>query len=323
MAVRSRAEQKITTPGARSGARLRRGLGCAALLLSVGLGGAPSGAEEIPEAATYIGDAECLECHDDVLDDYAKTVHHRVTGLEKGRTERARHGCESCHGPGSVHLESGGDELGGLIAFAREDDVSEIERGNAACLSCHSSAARLHWPGSPHASRDVGCTSCHQVMRNVSDRNLLAHTTELETCSSCHVIQKAKLLRNAHMPLREGAMSCSSCHAPHGSPAQALMNHDTVNDTCLSCHAGKRGPFLWEHAPVTENCLDCHDPHGSVRRQMLVLEPPRLCQQCHIETLHPTEARLPGSRFVIGSACQQCHSKVHGSNHPSGFGLTR
>ncbi len=293
-----------------------------ALLLALGATGASAEDAATLEAA-YIGDAECLECHDDVLADYAKTIHHRVTGVEKGRTAQARLGCESCHGPGSVHLESGGDELGGMIAFAAEGEPAEIERGNAACLSCHSGAARLHWPGSPHASRDIGCTSCHQVMRNVSERHQLSHATEIETCSSCHLIQRAKLLRNAHMPLREGAMSCSSCHAPHGSPAVALMNHETVNDTCLSCHAGKRGPFLWEHAPVTENCLDCHDPHGSVRRQMLVVEPPRLCQQCHIETLHPTEARLPGNRFVIGSACQQCHVKVHGSNHPSGFALTR
>ena len=27
--------------------------------------------------------------------------------------------------------------------------------------------------------------------------------------------------------------------------------------------AEKRGPFLWEHAPVVENCTNCHTPHGS------------------------------------------------------------
>jgi DmsE family decaheme c-type cytochrome len=131
------------------------------------------------------------------------------------------------------------------------------------------------------------------------------------------------MYRNAHMPVREGAMECSSCHAVHGSVTTALLNHDTINDGCYSCHAEKRGPFLWEHAPVNENCLDCHDPHGSIRQAMLRLNPPRLCQQCHIETLHPTEARLPTSKFAIGRSCMNCHSNVHGSNHPSGFGFTR
>jgi DmsE family decaheme c-type cytochrome len=109
----------------------------------------------------------------------------------------------------------------------------------------------------------------------------------------------------------------------HGSVTVALINQETVNDNCYSCHAEKRGPFLWEHAPVNENCLDCHDPHGSARQAMLRLNPPRLCQQCHIETLHPTEARLPTNRFVIGRSCMNCHTNVHGSNHPSGFGFTR
>jgi DmsE family decaheme c-type cytochrome len=115
----------------------------------------------------------------------------------------------------------------------------------------------------------------------------------------------------------------TSCHSVHGSVTVALINQETVNDNCYSCHAEKRGPFLWEHAPVNENCLDCHDPHGSARQAMLRLNPPRLCQQCHIETLHPTEARLPTNRFVIGRSCMNCHTNVHGSNHPSGFGFTR
>jgi len=69
--------------------------------------------------------------------------------------------------------------------------------------------------------------------------------------------------------------------------------------------------------------MNCHEPHGGVRDKMLKVSPPRLCQQCHVETLHPTEARLPTQKFVIGRACLQCHANVHGSNHPSGFAFTR
>jgi len=59
------------------------------------------------------------------------------------------------------------------------------------------------------------------------------------------------------------------------------------------------------------------------REAMLKLSKPRLCQQCHIPNRHPTEARLPQNRFVISSSCVQCHSNIHGSNHPSGFAFTR
>jgi hypothetical protein len=28
-------------------------------------------------------------------------------------------------------------------------------------------------------------------------------------------------------------------------------------------------------------------------------------------------------RFIVGMNCQNCHSQVHGSNHPSGVSLQR
>jgi DmsE family decaheme c-type cytochrome len=194
-----------------------------------------------------------------------------------------------------------------------------MTRENDACLACHERGRRLYWKGSAHDSRDVACTSCHTVMESKSARFQLSRKTDAKTCAQCHLIRRAQTFRNAHMPLREGKMACSSCHNPHGTITKALLPEDSPNETCYRCHADKRGPFLWEHAPVHENCMNCHDPHGSTRMRMLKLSLPRLCQQCHIETLHPTEARNPRSRFVIGRSCLQCHLNIHGSNHPSGF----
>lgn len=118
-------------------------------------------------------------------------------------------------------------------------------------------------------------------------------------------------------------MDCGSCHNPHGTVSDALIAANSINESCYSCHAEKRGPFLWEHAPVNENCLNCHVPHGSIRPNMLKLPGARLCQTCHIEALHPSQNRGPGDRFSVGQNCGHCHSKVHGSNHPSGSVLTR
>ena len=118
-------------------------------------------------------------------------------------------------------------------------------------------------------------------------------------------------------------MDCGSCHNPHGAITRKLIVHPSVNDNCLSCHADKRGPFLWEHAPVSESCLSCHVPHASSKRAMLRLTPPRLCQQCHVASRHPSDPRDPGSTFVVGGSCLNCHIQVHGSNHPNGWVFTR
>lgn len=269
----------------------------------------------------YVGDAVCLECHEDEVGEFLKTRHAHVLDAKNGRSALMQRGCEACHGPGAEHVEEEG--TGGKLITFSHDTPQLIEEGKAACLSCHERGARVHWEGSPHDSRDIACTDCHTIMKQVSPRNQLKHPTEAELCGSCHPVRRAQMFRNAHMPLREGAMSCSSCHSVHGSVTQALVSHDTINDNCFACHADKRGPFLWEHAPVTENCVDCHDPHGSTRARMLKLNPPRLCQQCHLENRHPTEARLPQNKLVIGRACLQCHSNIHGSNHPSGHAFTR
>jgi predicted CXXCH cytochrome family protein len=88
--------------------------------------------------------------------------------------------------------------------------------------------------------------------------------------------------------------------------------------------------MLWEHAPVAEDCSNCHDAHGSNHAAMLKQRSPLLCQQCHMPSGHPSLAYGPESieddyrsRFLLGSSCSNCHTQVHGSNHPSGVSLTR
>ena len=92
----------------------------------------------------------------------------------------------------------------------------------------------------------------------------------------------------------------------------------------MSCHAEMRGPMLWEHAPVRENCATCHDPHGTSNDRMLVVRMPMLCQRCHVATRHPSSVydnnaiTVSKSNRMFGRSCVNCHSNVHGSNHPSG-----
>src|SRR5258707_14756549 len=56
--------------------------------------------------AKYIGSKECEQCHDKIYRDFATADHARL--LAEG-ANALNAGCESCHGPGSLHSESGGE----------------------------------------------------------------------------------------------------------------------------------------------------------------------------------------------------------------------
>ncbi len=241
--------------------------------------------------------------------------------LKHPRNSKEQLACETCHGPGKAHVEAGGGKgVGNLITFSKNDKHSPAER-NAVCIACHERGARLFWKGSQHDSRSVGCTSCHRIMEKVSLKAQLAKPTEIETCGTCHIERRAQTMRSSHMPLREGKMTCTSCHNPHGSVTPSLLKENSLNETCYSCHAEKRGPFLWTHAPVPENCANCHDPHGSNHEKMLKVAKPRTCEQCHMGGGHnsnPYGQNAASFKFVMGRQCTNCHVMIHGSNHPSG-----
>ncbi|OGQ05798.1 MAG: hypothetical protein A3F82_06345 [Deltaproteobacteria bacterium RIFCSPLOWO2_12_FULL_44_12] len=274
-------------------------------------------------ASAMVGDSVCQNCHEDQLAKFNKTLMAKYL-YSKTKSGKETFACETCHGPGRAHSEAGGGRgVGNLITFGK-GATTPAEKQNAVCLQCHSGNDRFFWNGSPHDSKEVACTSCHKVMENATERFQLSKSSEIETCGQCHQQKRAQRMRYSHMPLRENKMKCTSCHSPHGSVSDKLLKGNSINEMCYSCHAEKRGPFLWEHAPVAESCTNCHDPHGSNNERMLTLPKPRLCQQCHVESGHPTTPqRLTATRYLSDQACNNCHYDVHGSNHPSGKAFTR
>jgi len=269
--------------------------------------------------AIYVGTKVCLGCQSS----QAGAFNHRMMG-RIGKTQKGKFECENCHGPGSLHVKAGGGRnVGGIISFRPEDTTRTAAENNAVCLACHERGDRTYWSGSTHESRGLACTNCHTVMKNVSRKSQLKHAFEPDTCFQCHKDRRAQMFRSSHMPLREGKITCSNCHNPHGSPTEALLREASINDNCYKCHAEKRGPFLFEHAPVRENCANCHEPHGSINEFMLKVARPRLCAECHSFDHGPGITSGPAARYTFSRSCQNCHTKVHGTNHPSGALLHR
>lgn len=264
----------------------------------------------------------CLTCHASQAAEFAKTLMGRIGKNRPGMFE-----CQSCHGPGSEHVRLGGGRgVGGIMGFG-DNDPRSIEERNGLCLGCHEKGNRTAWKGSTHEERGLACTNCHTVMKNVSAKRNLKTVAEMETCFQCHKLQRAQMQYSSHMPVREGKITCTNCHNPHGSVygTEAMIDAPSINENCYKCHAEKRGPMLWEHAPVRENCLNCHQPHGSNHEYLLKVQRPRLCAECHAFAHggQGSQGATASTAYTVGHSCNNCHSQIHGSNHPSGAFLQR
>jgi DmsE family decaheme c-type cytochrome len=264
-------------------------------------------------AKNYAGSAACKGCHEDLYMNYAGSVHSKKH-VEGPIYKEA---CETCHGSGAAHVEKGGGKGVSIFNFGKKNDA---ETRTSKCLSCHEDSRHLaFWNMSEHKNADVACNDCHKIHPS-GENNLKAEQATL--CFGCHRDIKARANRQSHHPIKEGKISCTDCHNPHGSFGTKMVKADSVNELCYKCHAEKRGPFRLEHQPVAENCLNCHNSHGSNHRAMLVSKPPQLCQECHGDGGHPgrpyTDPRSfkgPDPRVqMYGRACMNCHTNIHGSS---------
>jgi DmsE family decaheme c-type cytochrome len=268
--------------------------------------------------ATYAGSEACQMCHEDIYKAFQKNPHIAVEKDKRGGRETR--GCESCHGPGSKHAES---TAAADIRNPAKLPVAEADRG---CLSCHlnrpTQTGRIR---SGHARNQVSCVTCHAMHKSAEELMPRRRAAINAECAGCHTAVWASF------QLPEGAMSCVDCHNPHGSLLSHSIRTVSANEPgCLNCHGDKRGPFIFEHAPVRlEGCATCHEPHGSANPRMLARQEVRfVCLECHANT--PVTAAASHTLGAVPPAfhdlrtpqfqnCTVCHVKVHGSNVSQGL----
>ena len=285
-------------------------------------------AEATQEQYAAAGAKTCMKCHDEPPATLILHGPHAVRA--DGRTPFASQDCESCHGASPEHMvkpAEGEKRALPKITFGRRSSTP-ADAQNAVCMGCHEEGLRINWQGSQHHNDDVACASCHDV-HTLKDK-VLVRNTQTKVCVTCHLTQRAQVHRFSSHPILEGQIGCTDCHNPHGSIGPKMLKKATLNETCYECHAEKRGPFLWEHAPVREDCTNCHRPHGSSQPRLLTARAPWLCQNCHVEQFHPSTLYSGTGVPPAGTAhqllikgCLNCHSQIHGSNHPSGVRFMR
>lgn len=195
-------------------------------------------APDVP-GATFVGDKACAECHAAITRVFPMSAHARIR-LDDPRAS-GQAGCESCHGPGSLHVSTGG----GAGKF-----IVNPGKSPATCFECHRpTEAEFHLPQHhPVLEGHMTCAQCHDPhgpdIRKPASGLAMARVNE--GCAQCHRDQTRPFVFE-HQALREG---CQVCHNPHGAINAKLLVQRGAN-LCLRCHAqiqgagaGQRGVYI-------------------------------------------------------------------------------
>ncbi len=287
----------------------------------------------------------CANCHLDQWNAIDLTAHGAKSDANGSM-------CQACHGDATEHLK---DPMKAKPNSPFKAGVPASEQA-AVCLTCHSGNRNLaFWTSGKHSINEVACTNCHSIHGKKLTPTINKFTTtflpnQADLCGTCHQQIRSATFKPSHHPIQEGKVRCTDCHNPHGAISPSMVKQPTINDQCYSCHADKRGPYVFNHPPVEENCVTCHNPHGSVHYKLLNEHLPNLCEDCHDGSRHPGTIYGAGSGYLCppGSgndkanypqcfnkegqlntgvstrltdrACLNCHNAIHGSNAPANRG---
>ena len=262
----------------------------------------------LPE--TYRNDAACLKCH--------------VTGFDRpsgfvARTDKdlSMVGCESCHGPGALHVDAAQRFV---LATANEAEIEQEMRESiiktptdSVCVACHTTQAHGSHPAygealpSPAAGGSV--VQCEPVVpcdpvssfanrsAQTGARARYAPGYSVKTCGSCHYDRYKHWRDEKHADLAAALpakysrqQDCRQCHVNAGAAVGRLAmgtgaQPNQIGVTCESCH----GPAL-EH--VRFNVRYIHGPplgaklEQAARQSIRKGKPAAACIQCHVVERH-------------------------------------
>ena len=272
-----------------------------------------SGSSEAVKTTDYVGSETCNTCHGDLSKEFASNPHTRLALMRGGKGVT----CESCHGAGKAHVESGG--VATKIFQFTKATPKQVDKK---CLVCHV-GEHPNFERTAHGEGLVSCTSCHSVHK-FEAQTVMLKTEQPALCYQCHTDVKPAFAQPFHHRVNEGLIKCTDCHDPHGTFQPNQLRISATQDAiCTKCHVETLGPFVYEHPPIkTEGCTSCHSPHGSPNPRLLIRSNVNsLCLQCHSPSMNFTAPGTPSFHNQANQyqACTVCHVQIHGSNASSVF----
>jgi DmsE family decaheme c-type cytochrome len=185
------------------------------------------------------------------------------------------------------------------------------------CVDCHAIHQDPHNRVPKDKPQKGGKFVQSALFANAPPGRKLLKADEPTTCGACHQPELNEFRQNFHHPVPEGRLVCSDCHEIH--PRRAAEKQTAAHtrlrpakEMCVTCHAEKAGPFVYEHDSVVgltgEGCMECHRPHGSPNPKMLTSFSRGACANCHTDK---------ANNHFPGRSCWQagCHVAMHGSNN--------
>ena len=226
-------------------------------------------------------DRECASCHyngytltKNAAGDYIAGSSNDYQGeLDidgDGKPNEINMGCETCHGPGSVHNDAKEIDMPSTIVSPSK---LAAERATAICVQCHSRPQG-------YLKNDQPVNAANRMMPPGTSRNVFLkdHTTREDAAakdywadglhSKSHHQQATDFIKSSKYRNGNQLVACSDCHDTHGNGkfAHQLKADPSKPEACTSCHKDRTD--LKEHladkskctvAPENITCSDCHN----------------------------------------------------------------
>jgi len=244
----------------------------------------------------------CAECHStnlkmgfDAASDSFNTTYSEISV-----------GCESCHGPGSKHVELANTNPN---SAPHGFDVDLDDHGRAAWIMnpetgiAKRSEARMRPQQQPEA-----CGRCHSrrgiIAPGYEYGEPLAHTHMPSLLDENLYFDDGQILDEVYVygsflqsKMYQAGVTCSDCHNPHSAELRTGANS---NDVCAQCHLPTKFSVA-EHAAHTAEQAGCVDCHMTSRTYMVVDD----------RRDHSFRVPRPDLTASVGvpNACNNCHAE--------------
>jgi hypothetical protein len=184
--------------------------------------------------------------------------------------------CETCHGPGSLHVKEMQTKKGRVLA-ANEVDTTIVNPAKLSprladdlCQECHQAgdAVVLH-PGKTVMDYRPGTPLAEtmSIVKRPIREEQRAEANRLETNAPIRgSLEQPLWWKNSTLELSRcyqeshGRLTCSTCHSTHHTP-QPGEEKTAYRAACLSCHKETSctlKPGDAKRAAVGDYCVDCH-----------------------------------------------------------------